>query len=332
MPPGQPTTRPIFILGNPRSGTSLLGRMLNSHPGIAVPYEAHVYNVFWRWHKRYEPLTDPARRRRLAMDMLSMRARRYWSKPPGVEAVLERIERPSFHGVFEAMLNAWAAGQNKPRWGEKTPQNGPYWRVINEGFPDARFIHLVRDGRDCALSWIAANFGPKLTYPAAVKWARYVDDMQAMRDELGPHRVYELRYADLINDTESSLHAICDFLDEPFDPAMLEYHRADDTYMTERRNNRNLKQPVITDNAAKWKTRMSTRNQRIFEAVAGEQLRRYGYPLAHPNAAVTRWERLRDTYLLHPPLRMMSKLRNVKGWIDSLTALRVRLRLMTIRK
>ena len=72
--------------------------------------------------------------------------------------------------------------------------------------------------------------------------------------------------------------------------------------------------------------------QRIFEAVAGEQLRRYGYPLAHPGAAVTRWERLRDTYLLHPPLRIISKLRNVKGWIDSLTTLRVRLRLMTSMK
>jgi hypothetical protein len=156
--------------------------------------------------------------------------------------------------------------------------------------------------------------------------------MRVMRNELGPQRVHEMRYTDLINEPEHSLRVLCDFLGELFDPDMLAYHEGDDTFMTERRNNQNLKQPVIKDNVAKWKTKMSPANQRIFEAVAGEQLQHYCYPLICPEAAVTRWERLRDTCLLHPPLRIISKLRNVKGWIDSITALRIRLRLMITRK
>lgn len=321
-------TRPIFLLGNIRSGTSLLSRMLNCHPRICVPYEAHVYNIFWDYRDRYEPLTEPDRQRHLVQDVLSMRVFRDWSKPPDIEAVMQRIERPCFHGVFEAMMHAWADGQQKPRWGEKTPHNGPYWRAISQGFPNAQFIHLVRDGRDCALSMIKARFGPKLVYPAAVRWARYLDQMQQMRETLGPSRVYEVHYEDLIENPEQTLQALCDFLGEQYDPAMLDYHARGDNYMTDRRNRKNLKKPIMKDNKQKWRTEMSPRNQRFFEAVAGPQLQRHGYPRSHPNAHIHTWERWLHSYLLHPPLRALSMMRNTKGWVDGLIRIRIKLRLM----
>jgi Sulfotransferase family len=301
--------------------------MLNCHPRVCVPYEAHIYNVFWRFRDRYEPLSDPARQRHLVEDVLAMRVFRDWADPPSADAVMDRVERPSFHGIFEAVLGAWADGQGKPRWGEKTPQNGPFWPALNEGFPQAQFVHLVRDGRDCALSWVKARFGPKLIYPAAVRWASYIDDMDELRKTLGPERVHEIKYADLIGDTEATLRSLCGFLGEDFDPAMLEFHSSADNYMTDRRNRANLKQPVMKSNTGKWKTRMSLRDQRLFEAVAGRQLERYGYPLIHPGAKVTAWDRLRDDHLLHTPLRVLAMLRNTKGWVDGLVRLRVQLRL-----
>jgi sulfotransferase family protein len=322
------TSRPIFILGSPRSGTSLLSRMLNCHPRVCVPYEAHIYNVFWPFRDRYEPLSDPVRQRHLIEDVLAMRVFRDWANPPGVDAVAKRIERPNFHGVFEAVLGAWADGQGKPRWGEKTPQSGPYWRALHEGFADAQFVHLVRDGRDCAMSWVKARFGPKLIHPAAVRWAAYLDEMDELRHTLGPGRVHEIIYADLIDNTEGVLRSLCGFLGEEFDPAMLEFHSSPDNYMTDRRNRENLKHPVMKSNAGKWKTQMSLRDQRIFEAVAGKQLERYGYPLLHPGAVVTAWDRYRDGCLLHPPLRALAMLRNTKGWGDGLVRLRVQLRLL----
>ncbi len=332
MPAMSKPQKPVFILGNPRSGTSLLGRMINCHPNIAVPYEAHIYNTFWLFNQRYEPLSDPARQRRLALDMMSLRVNRFWENPPRIEHVLEAVERESFHGVFEALMTSWLKSRNKPRWGEKTPQNGPHWRAISEGFPDAQFIHLVRDGRDCALSWINANFGPKLTYPAAVKWAAYVDDMQVMKQTLGPQRVIEVRYEDLISDIDTTLHAICEFLGEPYDPAMKAFYKSEDTYMTERRNNEKLKQPVMTSNTDKWKKKMSERNQRIFEALAGKQLQRYGYPRLYPDATAGAWDRLRDTKLLHPPLRAMAMIKNIKGWGDSFAVQRAKWRLKLARQ
>lgn len=322
------TAQPIFLVGNPRSGTSLLSRMLNSHPRMCVPYEAHAYNIFWDIRHRYEPLTDPRRQRRLVNDVLSMRVYQDWSRPPNVESVVRQIRRPNFHGVFEALLRAWANGQGKPRWGEKTPQHGPYWRAIHQGFPNAKFIHLVRDGRDCALSVIDARFGPKLTLPAAIQWARYIDTMQTMCDDLGSEHAYEMYYEDLVNQPEQALRGLCAFLGEAYHPQMLQYHTMPDNYKTDLRNRENLRKPVISGNTGKWRTRMSVKNQRLFEAVAGEQLEHHRYPRLHPDARVSSWQRFSHLHLLHPPLRALSMARNTKGWMDSLVMLLIRVRLV----
>ena len=321
-------TSPIFLLGNARSGTSLLSRMLNSHPRICVPYEAHIYNVFWDYRDRYEPLSDPDRRRMLIKDVLSMRVCRDWAQPPQVDDVMDRIKRHNFHGIFEAIMDAWARIQNKPRWGEKTPHNGPYWRAINEGFPNAKFIHLVRDGRDCALSIINARFGPKLVYPAAIRWMRYLEVMNEMRQSLPADRVYELRYEDLLADSEKELRALCEYLGEEYAPSMLEYHAHKDNYMTDHRNRANLKKPVLTNNTQKWRKKMSEADQQRFEAVAREQLERYNYPTLYPDAQVSQWQHIKYTYLLHPPLRATAMLKNTKGWGDGLVRMRVKTRLI----
>lgn len=320
-------TSPVFIFGNARSGTSLLSRMLNCHPRICVPYEAHIYNVFWDFKDRYEPLTDPLRMRRLIQDFLSMRVFRDWSDPPSTQDVIQHVQRPDFHGAFEALMCAWADGQNKPRWGEKTPHHGLYWRALLEGFPDARFIHLVRDGRDCALSWAKARFGPKMAYPAAIRWSRYVDEIEKFKQAADPKQFLEIRYEDLIGDPEMMLRQVCDFIDESFDPAMLNHHQQKDNYMTDKRNQVNLKRPVMRSNAGKWQTQMSPKAQTVFEAVAGTQLKRYGYPLLHTGATVSAWDRFRYRYLMHPPLRMISMLRNTKGLVDGLVVLRIKTRL-----
>lgn len=301
--------------------------MLNAHPGIGVPYESHFYNVFWPLLKHYEPLDTPSRQKRLVADVLSMAVFRDWGDPPGVDAVVARIERGDFHGVVEAVLREWADGRGKRRWGEKTPQHGSFWRQILEGFPRAQFVHVVRDGRDCALSWIASRFGPKDAYHVARRWAQYIDLMGQLKQSLGSDQFYEISYEDLVADPEAALKSLCGFLGEPFDPAMLEFHSSGDNYMTDARNQQNLQQPVMKQNTAKWRKQMSPRDQRLFEAVAGEQLKRYGYAALYPDAAVGTWEHVCSSYLTHPSRKALAMLHNTKGWGDGLLRLRIRARL-----
>ena len=103
-------------MGGPRSGTSLLSRMLNSHERMCVPYEAHIYNTFWKFRDRYEPMTDPANQRRLVENILSMRVFRDWHQPPAADVVAAHIQRPSFHGIFEAVMRACGDPNRDGRW------------------------------------------------------------------------------------------------------------------------------------------------------------------------------------------------------------------------
>jgi hypothetical protein len=309
--------RPLFM--------SLLSRMLDSHPAIGIPYESHLYN---RVYPRLRPgtdLSDPATRARLLDQIVRTQGLRHWSPPPPVQATLAAVRRPNFHGLVEALLSTWARSRGKRRWGEKTPHHTLWWREILEGFPDLQVLHIVRDGRDVALSFSEAPFGPKHVYQAARHWARYVDAAEEARAALGAGGFLQVRYEDLLTSPEAELRRICGFLGEPYDPAMLAFYRQDIAYPTDARNEGGLRQPVRAENREKWRSGMSGRQLRIFEALAGAHLERYGYPRAVPSPRLRRWEATSCKYLEHPPRRFLAMLRNRGGYGYTLESVRLSL-------
>jgi hypothetical protein len=319
--------RPLFIFGCPRSGTSLLTRMLHAHPNIAIPYESHLYNrVFPLVHPALD-LTDQRDRQRLVGEILRTDYVKRWDPPASLTDTLAAISRPDFHGVVHGLLHAWAARQQKSHWGEKTPQHTLRWRTIREGFPDLQVIHIVRDGRDVALSYRAAHFGPKHVYQLARRWLKYVSAAEEAGAALGPAAFLMIRYEDLLEHPERALQRVCAFLAEPFTPEMLSYHQAEAAYPTDPRNEDNLRRPVLSGNMQKWRTQMSARDRRIFEALAGDVLGRYDYPLSVPNPRVSAWESISCRYLEDPPRRAVAMLTNRQGLRLAGESLRLYLRL-----
>ena len=323
---GMPPRAPVFIFGSGRSGTSLLARMLDSHPAIAVPYESHLYNRIFPL-VRDSDLTSVAAREHILREILRMREFQNWTPRPSLEATLAAIRRPGFHGIVEALMECWAASQAKRRWGEKTPHHTLHWRTIREGFPDLKVVHIVRDGRDVALSFRYAPFGPKHVYQAALHWTRYLASAEEAGAALGEGAFLLVRYEDLIEDAPRELQRICAFLGEDYDPAMLEYHGRGVAYPTDARNSRNLTTPVRGDSRGKWRAELTSREQRIFEALAGESLRRYGYPTGEKRARISGWERISCTYIEHPPRRLFGMLTNRGGYGFALEGLRLSLTL-----
>jgi hypothetical protein len=163
---------PFFILGSGRSGTSLVGRILGSHPDLSVPAESHLFNVVYPFLPYYGDLAQKANQTRLIDDILSTFHIRNWFPPLRREEVLSFVQGDSFGDIVTAVMRAWTQREGKTRWGEKTPQHIYYWRDILHYFPQAQIIHVVRDGRDVALSYMKAKFGPKTVYTAARRWAQ----------------------------------------------------------------------------------------------------------------------------------------------------------------
>ena len=297
--------------------------MLDSHPNLAIPYESHLYDRVYPLVRRYCDLSQPRTRARVVAEILRTDPLTMWSPPPSLVETLAAISRDDFHGIFEGLMLAWTRGQGKSRWGEKTPPHTLWWRTILEGFPDLQVIHVIRDGRDVALSQKAAPFGPKHVYLAAQRWVQYLSAAEEAHAVLGDRAFVPVRYEDLVAEPERELRRICTLLEEEFTPAMLTFHGEDIAYPTDQRNLDNLHRPILSDNTEKWRSQMSTRELRIFEAIAGPQLERYGYARALRDPRISAWEALSCRYLEHPPRRALAMLKNRQGHSWAIQRLRL---------
>jgi hypothetical protein len=302
--------------------------MLGTHPRLAVPYESHLYDIICPVALRYAAdFRRPRTRALLVAEILRTEHIKMWTPLPSLSETLGAITRYDFHGIVDGLLRSWAASQGKLRWGEKTPQHTLCWRTIVSGFQNVQVIHLIRDGRDVALSYNRAFFGPKHVYALACRWQQYLTTAEEAHAVLGDHAFLQVRYEDLLAAPAEELKRICDFLGEDFTPAMLGYHQNDIVHC-DQHNARNLRQPIISDNAGKWRTQMTSREVRIFEALAGASLDRYGYTRANDLPRISRWESLSCHCLEHPPRRLSAMLKNSQARRIALQKLRLRVSLL----
>jgi len=319
--------RPIFIFGCGRSGTSLLSRILNRHPRIAIPFESHVLNTFMPLLERYGDLGDIRNLEQLVTDILSTYYFRHWQPPPDRNAILAAVRRPVFADVFDAIHTTWARAQGKARWGEKSPQHVEYWQVLRGMYPRAQVVHIVRDGRDVALSLLGARFGPKTAFMAAHYWRDYLLQVESVKREIDAADLFELTYEDLVRDPDTQVAALCSFLDEPYSETLLRYYETEERYPTDARNERNLLKPILSDNTGKWKDALSRSEVAAFEAVAGDMLTKYRYERHFPSARLSAARAWYLRWIQSPPRRLVAMAKNRRGYVETWILLRIRGRL-----
>jgi hypothetical protein len=196
--------------------------------------------------------------------------------------------------AIRAFFAAYAERHGKPRWGDKTPIYVESMPAIAGALPEARFIHLIRDGRDVALSRSTWSEGEAPDpSKAARRWRRRL--RQARRDARKLGHYLELRYEDLVLETEATLRQVCDFVELEFDPAMLAYHERAEERLSElgdlpasgekghRAGEDRLaiheltKEPPKRERVARWRTEMSAEDRAAYEAEAGDLLAELGY-------------------------------------------------------
>lgn len=270
--------RPVFIGGCPRSGTTLLRCMLNSHPDVAIPRETRFLPFVWDHREKWRDLDDPAQRRALARLIVTSkwtRARRLDTPRP---AALRRLAAapPSLGSVLGTCFVLYAEATGKHRWGDKRPMYARYLEAIFTLFPDAQFINVIRDPRASLASMRTLGWFNSDIVPGLDVYQRSVRAVAPWRGHLHRDQLLDVRYEDLVTDPSLELARVAAFLDLSTDsvPTMLTYHEhVDETAALHPR----LKDPVSTDSVRAWEKVLDPDEVALIEQVAAPWMENFGY-------------------------------------------------------
>ena len=279
-----------FIVGMGRSGTTLLRLMLDSHSELAIgPETEFAPEVIRACRKGATP----------AELLALLREQRKWGDFDLDEAELERrfAAAPKLTGgaALRAFFELYAESQGKPRWGDTTPAYVKRMPMISKALPEARFVHVIRDGRDVARSRAKRASDPASPAKAAETWRKRIGKAREQAKRLDHY--LEVRYEDLVTDTEATLRRVVEFAELPWEDGMLRYYERAGERLEE--ISRDLpaqgakasrpgseraaahalaKEPPKADRIAAWREQMSADDVAAFEAVAGDLLAELDYP------------------------------------------------------
>ncbi len=298
--------KPIFIVGQERSGTTLLMAMLGCHSRIAVPEVAWWYPRFRGYLYSFGDLTVGENLRALADEMIFGLRNPFWGMPVNprtiVDDVLESVREQSFAGLYCAMMERYASWVGKPRWGEKTPNNLYFTEEILEDFPGAKILCVTRDGRDMSVDAINSDFGPTNILCAAENWKHGQTRAQQLRRVLDASIWFDVRYEELVRKPEEVLRKVCSFLGEDFESEMINFYKSDIAKARGKlRDHRPLAKPISDKFVGIYKECLSLFDQRIYAGVAGDVHLSEGYdldvePLVVSEEEIRRYRELDDCY------------------------------------
>lgn len=270
---------PLFVVSAPRSGSTLLRLILDTHPDIAVPPPGWLFDLVFPYLYSYGSLNNDANFLALAEDILATPTVQKWPLTITAAELAAAAEEKSFAGLYAALHMAYAKLGNKRRWGEKTPRNAFWIDEIHALFPDARFIHIVRDGRDMAIDISDSVLLPYSVYSGANLWQRYVLAIRESMRRLPASSFIEIRYEDLCADPEATIRKLCGFVGEDFAPAMLAPNRTKSAEMwSSHPLHAKTSEPISTKYCEMYKTRLPRPDVAALEALIGDTLKLFGYP------------------------------------------------------
>lgn len=301
----------LFVLGCQRSGTTLLQHILDIHPRVAIMQEA---GWFGTWYEQGIGVTPEGF---ATVDLIPNLLRTSKNVDLGLSAedLLEMFGGSAqipYNALVSAIFDRYAAARGKLWAGSKNPDYLRHLPTLHQLWPQAKFIHIIRDGRDvclCASDRWKDKPGfqgfPFLLYETpdrifdgwkedpvtttALWWERNVSLGRDFGRALGPAMYYEMRYEALVAHPRDECIALCEFLGLPFDEAML---RHQENFRPRRGSGGKILHArvglPITAGLRNWRTEMTLAELARFEAAAGPLLDQLGYPrsAAEPETTV----------------------------------------------
>lgn len=285
---------PIFIIGNPRSGTTLLRLMLTCHRNIVIPPECGF--AVW-WYQKYRNWNSESAKQNLDAfldDLFGSKKIETWNlNRELLRETLSEKEPESYSDLVSLIYEKFAMQQKETfkRWGDKNNYYLNHIETIFELFSDVQFIHIVRDGRDIACSYkklavskFDSKYAPQLPTEIseiAREWINNLKKIKKSFQTIGWDKVIEIRYEDLVTESEKTLRNICSFLNEEYDPSMSDFYLLNMEKELEPRElmqwkGKTLEKPTRSE-VEKYQIELTLPEIKEFEIIAEELLAHYRY-------------------------------------------------------
>lgn len=275
--------QPFFVFGSGRNGSTMLNRMLNQHSELFLPSEQYFLGNSIIKYKLYNFLIWRDLIKIIAGELLPSTESTTWSidldkmmKP------LMALENRSLQSVIELIFRSYGAQTKEfSIWGDTTPLNTYYLPEILSVYPKAKYIFLIRDGRDVVASYKTAGeeYLGRLANPdqAAEHWMHSIAKYKWAKKKISPANLYLLRYEQLVASPMEELKKLCDFLGISFEPGMLDFHENKSiAAMYQEPQHANIRRPVSESSVGKWKS-VFAGNEPFFERI-NTSLSNFDYP------------------------------------------------------
>lgn len=265
---------PFFVVGSDRSGSTMLRLMLNEHPELHIPPESHFVSQLMDSLPLRASLST--RQLKLGCEIISRHPR--WAdfdlSNDELTSISSTLDTPTLASLVDSIYGALARKNGKRRWGDKTPDYVLEINRLRVMFPNSQFIHIIRDGRDVCSSLLRKQWHG--TSPSGIGryWARYVGAGIEVGRCLPEGSYLEVKYEQLVLQTEETLNQICQFLGVSFDVAMQQFHANAKQNVADWQLHHHEKtlRPPRTSDVDRWKKEATFIQILAFEAFAGKTM------------------------------------------------------------
>jgi len=265
----------LFILGSPRSGTTFLASLLKPTE-YGSPFETQLILKYHNKLKHYGDFTQLSNLTKLINDICNERAISQWGAKFNPEVVKSDLGgKFTYSELIDYLFIQLMKKKGKSMWGDKTPHYILKLNQLINLYPNAKYLYIVRDGRDVALSLLKKPWGPNNIYKCAEQWnqANNSEQQIILKSLKDKGQVLYISYEKLLENTEQECRRIYDFLDDDID------------------NHRDMIDELIaktvSGNHAKWKTEMTNQQILTYEAIAKSSLLYHQYEVMNPESKLS---------------------------------------------
>ncbi|MBT6843919.1 MAG: hypothetical protein HOA17_09035 [Candidatus Melainabacteria bacterium] len=283
-------TNPIFVIGCPRSGTTLLASILNRHSQIASGPETHFFDFVSRRNINWKEFTLTGFTKLLAesriQDFIQAAGiskekliKNYKQDPQSKYQSKLEIDQFYKKEVFDLLMNSFLDQKAKSRFCENTPQHLYNIEEILTLYPQAKFVHLIRDGRDTTRSLMQMPWRPKGLVNNARFWVRNLKEVSRTINKLGTDSILEIRYEELVTKPEQSLELICDFIEEKYEASLFDNSEDQAAIFSNWESGwkQKTRSKLNTDSINSWQTELDEDQQAILNSYLKDILAGLGY-------------------------------------------------------